>query len=74
MWHQMPAALNTHAVHLTLEKGHLSGECGREHDRLAVWADVVDDAVDLWLKAHVKHAICLVQHLHIPIGKGDSYC
>ena len=41
---------------------HLAGEGGGEHDRLAVRADVVDDAVDLRLEAHVEHAICLIEN------------
>ena len=49
---------------------HLAGEGGGEHDRLAVRADVVDDAVDLRLEAHVEHAVRLVQHLRIANGMG----
>ncbi len=41
-------------------KAHRAGEGGGEHDGLAVGADVVDDAHDLRLKAHVKHAVRLV--------------
>lgn len=42
---------------------HLAREGGREHDSLAVGPDVLHDAHDLRLKAHVEHAVSLVQNL-----------
>jgi len=40
---------------------HRSGEGGREHDSLAVGADVAHDACDLGLEAHVKHPVSFIQ-------------
>jgi hypothetical protein len=54
-----------------LNRRHLAGEGGGEHDRLAVGADVVDNAVDLRLEAHVEHAVRLVQHLRVSKGMGE---
>ena len=39
---------------------HLTRKGGREHDGLAIRPDVGDDEIDLRLKSHVKHAICLI--------------
>lgn len=33
------------------------------HDSLSVWTDVQNDLHDLRFKAHVQHAVSLIQHL-----------
>src|SRR5262249_30256268 len=37
-------------------------ERGREEHRLAIAWQPLDDLVDLWLKAHVEHPVCLVEN------------
>mmetsp|Transcript_17039 Transcript_17039/g.41232 ORF Transcript_17039/g.41232 Transcript_17039/m.41232 type:complete len:233 (-) Transcript_17039:537-1235(-) len=41
---------------------HLLGPRGREEERLALARNAADNLADLGLKAHVKHAISLVEH------------
>ena len=42
-----------------------------EEERLALAGDSADDLLDLGLKAHVKHAICLIQHEVADLPQAD---
>ena len=50
------------------------GLCGGEKQRLnlARRGQIVEDTVKLLLKAEVKNAVCLVEHLSEPNNKHDS--
>ena len=55
---------------------YLFGEGGREHHCLSVtnsWHGVLfNNPSDLWLKAHVKHPVCLIQHKPQGICKSEE--
>jgi hypothetical protein len=65
----------------------LAGPGGREHERLSVRADLLDDLVDLRLETHVEHAVGFVhdevghateiglaglKHVDKTTGRGDD--
>ncbi len=58
------------ALHVALcQLRNLGGKRGGEHQRLALYGQQFDDTADIVNKAHVQHAVSLIEHQHFQVAE-----